>query len=140
MIDISPVLLFSTLGVFLALIVVLNGMVYKPLLSFMEKRDEDIKRDLSKAGTNSSEIEELLQKAEDIVQKAKMEAVALREKVVADAKELAASRIEAKKAALANEFAEFEENLKTTKEELRGELVKSLPAFQEALNSKFKNI
>ena len=140
MIDINPGLLFSTLGVFLVLIAILNSMVYKPLISFMEKRDEDIKNDLQKANTNDSEIEELLKKAEDIVNKAKLEAAALREKVISEAKELAESRIEAKKAELANEFAEFKNSLEITKEELRRELKSSIPLYKESLKIKFNQI
>ena len=140
MLDINPVLLLATLGVFLLLIAVLNSWLYRPLLTFMEKRDEEIKKDLSKAGSNDSEIKELLKKAESIVMNAKLEAAALREKIIADAKELAESRIEAKKAALAKEYAEFESSLETNAQELKKELLVNAPAFKEALQLKFKQI
>ncbi len=140
MLDINPLLLLSTLVVFLILIAVLNSWLYRPLLSFMQKRDEDIKRDLSKVGSNDSEIKELLAKAESIVMNAKLEAAALREKVIADAKELADSRIEAKKAALANEYAEFERSLEEQREELKRELLANVPAFKESLKLKFSQI
>jgi F-type H+-transporting ATPase subunit b len=106
----------------------------------MQKREEDIKRDLSKAGSNDSEIKELLDKANSIVMEAKLEAAALREKVIADAKELADSRIEAKKTTLANELAEFENSLKESREELKGELLAQVPTFKEALKLKFNQI
>ncbi len=140
MLDINPLLLLSTLVVFLILIAVLNSWLYRPLLSFMQKRDEDIKRDLSKVGSNDSEIKELLAKAESIVMNAKLEAAALREKVIADAKELADSRIEAKKAALANEYAEFERSLEEQREELKRELLANVPAFKDSLKLKFSQI
>ena len=140
MLDINPLLLLSTLVVFLILIAVLNSWLYRPLLAFMQKRDEDIKRDLSKVGSNDSEIKELLEKANSIVMNAKLEAAALREKVIADAKELAESRIEAKKAALANEYTEFEKSLEERAEELKRELLGDVPAFKEALKLKFSQI
>jgi len=140
MLDINPLLLLSTLVVFLILIAVLNSWLYRPLTAFMQKRDEDIKRDLSKVGSNDSEIKELLAKAESIVMNAKLEAAALREKVIADAKELADSRIEAKKAALANEYAEFERSLEERREELKRELLGDVPAFKDALKLKFSQI
>ena len=140
MLDINPLLLLSTLVVFLILIAVLNSWLYRPLLSFMQKRDEDIKRDLSKVGSNDSEIRELLAKAESIVMNAKLEAAALREKVIADAKELAESRTEAKKAALANEYAEFEKALEEQREELKRELLANVPGFKESLKLKFSQI
>ena len=140
MLDINPVLLIATVVVFLLLIAVLNSWLYRPLLAFMQKRDEDIKRDLSKVGSNDGEIKELLDKAGSILNDAKLEAAALREKVIADAKELADSRIEAKKAALANEYAEFEKSLLESKEELKKELLAQVPAYKEALKLKFNQI
>ena len=140
MLDINPLLLLSTLVVFLVLIAVLNSWLYRPLTAFMQKRDEDIKRDLSKVGSNDSEIKELLSKAESIVMNAKLEAAALREKVIADAKELAESRIEAKKAALASEYAEFEKSLETKAEELKRELLNDVPVYKDALKLKFSQI
>ena len=140
MLDINPVLLIATVVVFLTLIAVLNSWLYNPLFAFMQKRDEDIKRDLSKAGSNDNEIKELLEKANNIVMEAKLEAAALREKVIADAKELADSRIEAKKAALANEYAEFEKSLADAKEELKRELLADTSAYKEALKLKFNQI
>ncbi|NPA66564.1 MAG: F0F1 ATP synthase subunit B' [Epsilonproteobacteria bacterium] len=140
MLDINPVLLIATLVVFLTLIAVLNSWLYNPLSAFMQKRDEDIKRDLSKVGSNDTEIKELLAKAESIVMNAKLEAAALREKVIADAKELADSRIEAKKATLANEYAEFEKSLVDAKEELKRELLADAAAYKEALKLKFNQI
>jgi F-type H+-transporting ATPase subunit b len=140
MLDINPVLLGTTLVVFLLLIAVLNSWLYRPLFAFMQKRDDDIKRDLSKAGSNDSEIKELLDKANTILMNAKLEAAALREKVIADAKELADSRIEAKKATLANEYAEFEKSLEDAREELKKELSAEVPAYKEALKLKFNQI
>ena len=140
MLDINPILLFSTLVVFLFLIAVLNSWLYRPLLSFMQKRDEDIKNDLSKVGSNDAEIRDLLAKAQSIVDNAKLEAAALREKVIADAKELAESRIEAKKAALAKEYEEFESSLEQARVELKNELLGQVPMFKEALKLKFNQI
>ena len=44
MLDINPILLLVTFVVFLSLIAVLNSWLYNPLFSFMNKRDEDIKK------------------------------------------------------------------------------------------------
>jgi F-type H+-transporting ATPase subunit b len=130
----------ATFVVFVSLIAVLNSWLYNPLFSFMNKRDEDIKRDLDKVGSNDSEIAELNSKAESIVMNAKLEAAALREKVIADAKELAESKIEAKRAELAQEFLEFEQTLAKTKEELKNDLMSQVPVFKEAVKAKFSQI
>ncbi len=140
MLDINPILLLATFVVFVSLIAVLNSWLYNPLLSFMKKRDEDIKKDLAKVGSNDNEIDELHAKAESIIMNAKLEAAALREKVIADAKELVDSKLEAKRAELAQEYLEFEKSLSKTKEELTTDLLKQVPVFKEAVSAKFSQI
>jgi F-type H+-transporting ATPase subunit b len=140
MLDINPILLLATLIVFLSLIAVLNSWLYNPLFAYMNKRDDDIKRDLSKANSNDDEINQLNSKAESIVMNAKQEAAALREKVIADAKELAESKLEAKRAELAGEYSEFEKSLLESKEQLTKELMSQVPLFKEAVKAKFSKI
>jgi F-type H+-transporting ATPase subunit b len=106
----------------------------------MNKRDEDIKKDLSKVGSNDNEINELHSKAESIIMNAKLEAAALREKVIADAKELADSKLEAKRAELAQEYLEFTQSLAKSKEQLTSELMSDVPLFKEAVKAKFSQI
>ncbi len=140
MLDINPILLLATFVVFLSLIAVLNSWLYNPLFSFMNKRDEDIKKDLDKVGSNDNEIDELNTKAETIIMNAKLDAAALREKVIADAKELAESKLEAKRAELAQEYLEFEQSLAKSKEQLTKDLMSDVPLFKKAVEAKLNQI
>jgi F-type H+-transporting ATPase subunit b len=140
MLDINPILLLATFVVFVSLIAVLNSWLYNPLIGFMHKRDEDLKKDLDKVGSNDNEINELHAKAESIIMNAKLEAAALREKVIADAKELADSKLEAKRAELASEYLEFEKSVAKSKEELTNDLMSQVPMFKEALKAKMSQI
>lgn len=140
MLDINPILLVATLIVFLTLIAVLNSWLYNPLFAYMSKRDEDIKKDLEKIGSNDDEIKELEVKAQSIIANAKLEAAALREKVITDAKELAESKLEAKRAELASQYLEFEQLLVKTREQLSGDLKSQVPLFKEAVKAKFSQI
>jgi len=140
MLDINPILLLITFVVFISLIAVLNSWLYNPLFSFMNKRDADIKKDLDKVGSNDNEIDELSRKAETIIMNAKLEATALREKVIADAKELADSKLEAKRAELAQEYLEFEQSLAQSKEQLIKDLMSDVPLFKKAVEAKFNQI
>jgi F-type H+-transporting ATPase subunit b len=106
----------------------------------MNKRDDDIKKDLDKVGSNDNEINELNSKAKSIVMNAKLEASALREKVIADAKELAESKLETRRAELAKEYLEFEQTLAKSKEELTSDLMSQVPLFKEAVKAKFNQI
>jgi len=66
--------------------------------------------------------------------------VAIREKVIADAKELAESKLEAKRAELASQYLEFEQSLVQSKEQLTSELKSQVPLFKEAVKAKFSQI
>jgi len=140
MLDINPILLLVTFVVFLSLVAVLNSWLYNSLFNFMDKRDEDIKKDLNKVGTNDNEIRDLNIKAESIIMDAKLEVATLREKVIADAKELAESKLEARRAELAQEYLEFEQSLAQSKEKLTKDLMSDVPLFKKAVTAKFSNI
>ncbi len=140
MLDISPILLGVTLVVFLILIAVLNSWLYRPLLSYMSKRDADLKRDLQQVGSNDDEVSVLIAKSEQTVMDAKLEAAALREKVIADAKELAQSKLDAKRAELAGEYLEFEKTLAQERKELNNALLSQAPLFKEAIKAKFSQL
>ena len=130
MLDINPILLVATLIVFLMLIATLNSWLYNPLFAYMKKRDDDIKKDLQKVGSNDDEINSLHAKAESIVTNAKLEAAALREKVITDAKELADSKLEAKRAELASQYLEFEQSISESREQLNSDLKSQIPLFK----------
>lgn len=140
MLDINPLLLGITIVVFLILIAVLNSLLFKPLFNYMEERDASIKNDQDKVGNNDAEINELTAEAQNIVNEAKLEAAAIREKVIAEAKELAESKIEAKRAELAKDKAEFEKSLAETREELKNTLLSQVPLYKEAVKAKFSQI
>jgi len=140
MLDINPLLLSITIVVFLILIAVLNSLLFKPLFTYMEERDASIKADQDKVGNNDAEIAELTAQAASIVNDAKLEAAAIREKVVAEAKELAESKIEAKRAELAKDKLEFEKSLAESREELKTTLMSQVPLYKEAVKAKFSQI
>jgi F-type H+-transporting ATPase subunit b len=140
MLDISPMLLASTLIVFLVLIAALNSLLYKPLFSYMEKRDADIKKDLEEVGNNDAEIAAFHATAEKIISDGKLQAHAMREKAVAEAKALASDKVEAKRAELALEYAKFEEAMSEERSRLSEALRLEVPNFQAAVSAKLHQI
>ncbi len=140
MLDINPILLAVTIIVFLTLIAVLNSWLYRPLFAYMEKRDADIKNDLDEVGSNDDEIAALKAEAQGIVNSAKREVAELREKVIANAKELANSKIDAKRTELASQYSEFETSLEGEREQIKVALLSQVPLFKEAVKAKFAQI
>lgn len=140
MLDISIGLMIFTAVLFLILIPILNSLLYRPLLGFMEDRDESIRKDLDKAKENSSGSEELLKEAKDILSRAKAEAAAIKSQAVNEAKEMASKKIEEKKAELAAEYEKFQESLKTKEEEIKSALLSQAPLIRESLKAKFNKL
>ena len=82
MLEIDPKLLGITVVVFLVMIYLLNVILYKPILSFVDSRNESIaneEKELSKYGNDTKKYEEecaaILASARDEVSKLKAAAI-----------------------------------------------------------------
>ena len=140
MLDISVPLMLFDLVLFLSLLVVLNRMLYKPLLKFMDDRDNSIANDLTAAKSLSGNSEALHAEAEGILDEARSRASEIREKAIKEAKVVAESKAENKRAELDKEYASFMEKLESEKETLRNSLLSQMPLFKESLKAKFSKL
>ncbi len=140
MLDISPGLLVLTAVVFLTLIVLLNNILYKPLVRYMDEREASIKRDLENAVSNEDESQKLLAEAQDIITQAKSEAARMKQEALEAVKAEVAEKIEAKKSELEAKEAEFMQSLAKEEEQVKAALISQLPLFKEALKAKFNQL
>jgi len=140
MLDISVPLMLFDLVLFLSLLVVLNRMLYKPLLKFMDDRDNSIANDLTAAKSLSGNSEALHAEAEGILDEARSRASEIRQKAIEEAKVVAESKAENKRAELDKEYASFMEKLESEKETLRNSLLSQMPLFKESLKAKFSKL
>lgn len=137
MLDISLLLLISTAVVFILLIGILNNMLYKPLIEYMQQRDLSIKNDLANATENEDEIAKLNAKAEQIILDAKHKAMLQREEEIAATKLKIAKKIEERRLALAQEYAKFESSLYDNRAELTKSLHMKAPVFKAQIAAKY---
>jgi F-type H+-transporting ATPase subunit b len=140
MLDISPILLLVTLVVFFILLIVLNKILYKPLLTFIDNRNESIKRDLENAGKNTSDVEAYYKEANQIILEAKAEAGKIREEALSKAKETSAKKVEQKQSELEEEYVAFLKDLEAERAEFQESLSSSIPLFRDAIKQKLGNI
>jgi len=140
MLDISPILLLVTVVVFFTLLIVLNKILYKPLLAFIDNRNESIKRDLENAGKNTSDVEAYYKEADQIIREAKAEAGNIREVALSEAKEIAAKKVEQKQSELDEEYALFLKDLNAEKIEFTESLSAKIPLFRDSIKQKLGNI
>jgi F-type H+-transporting ATPase subunit b len=140
MVDISPILLLVTVVVFFTLLIILNKILYKPLLTFIDNRNESIKRDLENAGRNTSDVEAYYKEADQIIREAKAEAGKIREAALSEAKEIAAKKVEQKQSELDEEYALFLKDLNAEKIEFTESLSAKIPLFRDSIKQKLGNI
>jgi len=140
MLDIHLPLMLFVLVLFLTLLVLLNNMLYKPLVKFMDDRDSSIAKDLEASKSFSSNTDELNAKADENISTAKNEAAGIRQKAIDDAKTLAASKVETKQDEVEKEYEGFVQKLISEKENLKNELLSQMPLFKESLKAKFSKL
>lgn len=140
MLDLHLPLMLFVLVLFITLLVLLNNMLYQPLIKFMDDRDHSIAKDLEAAKSLSGNSEELNAKANEMISNAKAEAAAIRQKAIDDEKALAASKVETKQSELEKEYASFVERLTGDKETLKNALMSQMPLFKESLKAKFSKL
>lgn len=140
MLDIDLRLMMFVLIMFLVLLVVLNRMLYNPLVKFMDDRDNSIAKDLEAARALANSSQTLHDEAEAILNEAKAEASAIRQKATDEAKVIAQKKAETRQSELEREFVSFLEKLQGEKELLRNSLLSQMPLFKESLKAKFSKL
>jgi len=140
MLDLNPSLLLIVIVLFICLIIVLNRILYKPLLTFMDDRDKSIQEDMNLAKRNSGNVSHLEKESVDILRNAKEKAFSIREEAIKNAKEKADKELNLKKDFLEKEYESFMNNLNVEKDELKKKLAENLPLFKESLKTKISKI
>lgn len=140
MLEIDLPLVALTAVVFLALIAILNSVLYKPLLGFVDKRNQDVKNDEDSISKNTSDLSVFEAQVEQILSAARAEAGKIKQDALNAAKEAAGKITAEKRAELEVDYDAFVQNLQAQKNEFKVELMNSLPELRSALKSKLARI
>ena len=125
---------------FLILIYLLNRILYKPLLGFMDARDSSIKKDSEGIEGNAADVKALKAEAEVILQNARQEASLIKNKAQENAKQMADAKITQKREELNLKYNEFTAILEEEREELKKTLLSKIPFFEESLKAKMAKL
>jgi F-type H+-transporting ATPase subunit b len=106
----------------------------------MDDRDLQIKTDLENSKSNASEVEGMLEEANNVIAQAKKEAFSIREKAKAEANDLAQAKLSEAKITMDNKYEQFIVSLAEEKISLEKSLVASMPLFKDSLNNKLSSI
>ena len=135
-----PSIMLATMAIFLAMIVILNSMLYKPLLKFMDERNDSIKNDENKVKENSQEVLGVNDELEAIHINTREEIQKIKQSAIVAAKEEAEQTLRSKKEELERKMAGFYADLAVQKKELQEHLNIHSPELKQALQNNIKKI
>lgn len=138
--DVNPSYMLATAVIFLALIIILNALLYKPLLKFMDDRAISIDNDEKKVKDNFDEMTNFNEELNSIKQNTRDEIATIKQKAVNEARNSAEEALKNKKIELEQKMQSFYTQLDKEKQDLEQELKLRLPLWQEALQKKLKQI
>ena len=136
MLDIHLPLMVFVFVVLMTLLFLLNRILFKPLIGFMDERNQSIAKDLESSKNLSGDSEELHAKAMQIISDAKTEAAAIRQKAIDEAKLVAQGKIDAKQKELESAYDSFAQNLAKEKNALKDTLLAQMPQFKDGIKAK----
>lgn len=136
----TPWVMALVFVVFLVLVYLLNRILYKPLLGFMDTRDASIKKDDEGIEGNTADIKALQKEANEILQNARAEAALIKNKAQDSAKQTAEMKISQKKDELAQKYSAFVVGLEEEKARLKASLESEIPLFKESLKVKLEKL
>lgn len=129
-----------TIVVFLFLIYFLNKILYKPLLSFMDARENSIKSSEDSIRANSADVDSNKAEIEEILNQARGEANRIKQLSLDKAKEKSAEILSHKKSELEASYSQFALELDRQKQELKDALKAQIPEYKNSVNNALAKI
>lgn len=140
MLSIDPGLLSLTVVVFLALIFILNAILYKPILTFIDSRNKAIDKDEDDLKQRSDDTKTYKEEAENILAQARIQAAQIKDEATQKALKDAEEKVQVKKAALESDYKAFLDELSAQTSELKNELTAKLPEFKSSLRASLSRL
>lgn len=136
----DPSLMLLVFVVFLITMFLLNSWLFKPLLTFMDERENSLRKDMDTATSDNDEVQEIQAKIQALFVDAKMQA----SKIIEEATESAKAEYDSKMAKIVAEIQsktdQFRADLEEQKLQARQELLADLGGFEAALKDKIRAI
>lgn len=140
MLSIDLQLLLTTVIIFLCLIFVLNRILYRPILAFIDNRNSSITSDEQTLQKQSDDTKSYKEEAENILAQARVKIGEIKNKAVEEANLIAQKKIAQTKATLEEDYKSFLVVLEQENQKLKSDLLLKMPEFKSTLNSKLSNL
>ena len=138
--EVSLHLMALVFVVFMATLYLLNIWLFKPLIHFMEKREESINQDVQEIKDSASEVEYINQEIQQILSHAHQEAKQMMENALAEAKSVSDAKLARQRGESQAKLQEFAKKLEEEKASLKADLLSQKALFQDALRKKISQI
>lgn len=136
----DPQVMLAVFIVFMITMFALTKLVFKPLIAYMDDRDNKISSDLKLATSDDKELEKIEQQIKDIIAEAKAKANSIRETQMHEAKELAQAKIAQTRAENKEKMDSLMARLNDEREQMKAQFKASLGDLDSVLTAKVKNI
>ncbi|MCV3386251.1 FoF1 ATP synthase subunit B' [Campylobacter lari] len=138
--DVHFSIMIATGVIFLLMIAILNSMLYKPLIKFMDSRDLTIKNDEEKMKKNSDDVSNVESELEKIHIQTRDEINQIKSKAIEEAKIKQEKELSTRKRELEDQMLVFLKSLREKEKELKEEMRLKMPEFKQSFKDSLSKI
>ncbi|EAL0270561.1 F0F1 ATP synthase subunit B' [Campylobacter lari] len=138
--DVHFSIMIATGVIFLLMIAILNSMLYKPLIKFMDSRDLTIKNDEEKMKKNSDDVSNIESELEKIHIQTRDEINQIKAKAIEEAKIKQEKELSTRKRELEDQMLVFLKSLREKEKELKEEMRLKMPEFKQSFKDSLSKI
>ncbi|AKJ53004.1 ATP synthase F0F1 subunit B' [Campylobacter lari] len=138
--DVHFSIMIATGVIFLFMIAILNSMLYKPLIKFMDSRDLTIKNDEEKMKKNSDDVSNVESELEKIHIQTRDEINQIKAKAIEEAKIKQEKELSTRKRELEDQMLVFLKSLREKEKELKEEMRLKMPEFKQSFKNSLSKI
>lgn len=136
----DPWLMLLVFVVFIITMLLLNSWLFKPLIGFMDERENSLRKDMESAMSDDNEVQEIQEKIRAIFVDAKAQASSIIESATIEAKAEYDEKMEKQANEVQGRIDSFRVDLENQKNQAKQELLADLGVFETALKSKVQQI
>lgn len=136
----DPWLMLLVFVVFIITMLLLNSWLFKPLIGFMDERENFLRKDMESAMSDDNEVQEIQEKIRAIFADAKAQASSIIESATIEAKAEYDEKMEKQANEVQGRIDSFRADLENQKNQAKQELLADLGVFETALKSKVQQI
>lgn len=138
--DVHFSIMIATGVIFLLMIAILNSMLYKPLIKFMDSRDLTIKNDEEKMKKNSDDVSNIESELEKTHIQTRDEINQIKAKAIEEAKIKQEKELSTRKRELEDQMLVFLKSLREKEKELKEEMRLKMPEFKQSFKDSLSKI